>query len=529
VRAVKRRRAQFGCLLLLPLLFQAALRTGRPEAPPTGPVVYLVYLSSGYYEYFPVYAFANSTAVQYSLMSNVSVSTAFMTSAQFQLFNDSNGLVSNSMAYHNGTSADETIRVGPGAYVVLVYAYMDAANATLSVSVFPNNPLGRGPPRAPQPTGIVSYGLINQSGVDNPYSVASTDVIGLASISSMQASNASASSVGSNPSGATLQLNSMLVVEEEGSEDQVYWCQNTPDFVTATSQLAMSDNVWNASRSGVLSNSSISSQGGAGYVSKLVQNGTTLYYYAVIESNSTYSLPLGLVLLMNATVEPGTGVLVQFGAETAGGLGAGEGTNWFDNVTIHDPAAKTAYFATNGNYSTPIGNFYDTELVFAGEGGGEATNFTSLRASLGLFYANGTSTAMSAFPSYFSFGGDTAEGADNLKVSYLGDGMAGVSVGAPSYAYLGSASGAYALASVEAALNFPGTVNNASTTTVATTTTWAQTAKSTTSQSTKMTSAGGIPEFPFQILATPVSVLLITLAYLFARRRSASPNTAIRL
>ncbi|HKT22027.1 MAG TPA: thermopsin family protease, partial [Nitrososphaerales archaeon] len=401
--------------------------------------------------------------------------------------------------------------------------------ATLSVSVFPNNPLGSGPLTGPLPMGIASYGLTNQSGVVDPYAVASTDVIGLASVSSLQAYNASASSVGSNPSGATLQLNSMLVVDEGGAANQVYWCQNTPDFVTATSQLAMSDNVWNASRSGVLTNDSVTSQGGAGYVSTLLQNGTTLYFYAVVESNSTYTLPLGLVLLMNATAEPGTGVLVQFGAKVAGGsISLGRATDWFDNVTIHDPGARSAYFATDGNYSTPLGNFYDTELVFAGEGGGESTNFTSLSASLGLFYANGTSPVMSAFPSYFSFGRDTAEAAYNLRVSYLGNGKASLAVGSPNYTYLGAASGAYSLAAVEASLNFPGSPANSTTTSASTTAASTLTSASTASRSTTA-GPGGIPEFPFQILAASAAVVLIALAYLAIRRRSLSSDFAKRL
>ena len=516
---VRAGRTRFACLLLMPLLFQASLVTGRPEAPPTGPVVYVVHLPPGYYEYFPVLAFANSTVVHYSLTSDASVSTALMTEAQFQLFSDSNGPVSDSISHHDGTGVDTTVRVGPGYYVVLVYAYRDAASGTLSVSVSPNNPLSGGELEAPQPTGIASFGLTNQSDVDNPYSIASTDVIGLASIAAMGAYNASAGLFGANPSGVTLQLNSMLVVDQGGEGSQAYWCQNTPDFVTATSQLALADNVWNASASGYLSNDSITSQGGGGYVSTAQQNGTTVYFYAVTGSNSTYSLPIGLVLLMNATVEPGSGVLVQFGAKVIeNSPGAGRGTDWFDNVTIHDSDARGAYFATDGNYSTPLGTFYDTELVFAGEGGGEATTFTSMSASLGLFYANGTSPAMTAFPSYFGFGQDTEEAAGNLRVSYLGGGEASVSVGAPDYAYLGAASGNFTLDSVEDSLGFPARGSATSTTSPGTTTTGAQ----------STTNAGGIPEFPLQVVAATALVTLIALCYLVVRR-SGWPGAAKRL
>ena len=454
------------------------------------------------------------TIVHYSLTSNTSVSTAFMTSAQFQDFNNSNGFLSNSITYQNGTESDRTLRVAVGSYEVLVYAYGRTANASLDLTVFPNNPLSFGPLSPPEPSGIASYGLTNQSGIDAPYAIASTDVIGVASISSINAYNSTAESVGQNPSGATLQLNSVLMVDEKGGGTQAYWCQNTPDFVTSASQVALADNVWNYSASGFLSNDSITSEGGGGYVSTVQQNGTTQYYYAYEESNSSYSLPLGLVLLVNATAEPGTGVLVQFGAWSTGGtLGVRTGTDWFDNVTIHDPTANGAYFFTAGNYTTPLGTFYDTELVFGGEGGGEATNFTQLGANLGLFYANSTSDRMNAFPSYFGFGLDTAEGADNVMVKYLGSGTARVSVGTPSYGYLGAASGNFSLASVESALGITGSPTNKSSS--STTEGTSSTAAATNSASS---TGSGVPVFPFQAAVVAIFVALVLFSYLVVRK-----------
>ena len=470
-------------------------------------------LPPGFFTYFPVDAFTNPTIVHYSLTSNTSVSTALMTATQFLDFNSSNGLVSNSITYQNGTESDRTLRVSVGSYDVLVYAYGRTANASLDLTVFPNNPLGFGPPAPPEPSGIVSYGLTNQSGMDTPYAIASTDVIGVASISSINAYNATAESVGENPSGASLQLNSVLVVNERGGA-QAYWCQNTPDFVTSASQVALADNVWNYSASGFLSNDSITSEGGGGYVSTFQQNGTTEYYYAYEESNSSYSLPLGLVLLINATAEPGTGVLVQFGASLTGDSpGVKTGADWFDNVTIHNPTVTGAYFFTAGNYTTPIGTFYDTELVFGGEGGGEETNFMQLGANLGLFYANSTSDRMNAFPSYFSFGLDTAEAADNAVVKYLGNGTAKVSVGTPNYDYLGAASGNFALTSVESALGIAGAQTNGSSSSTPGVTT------STTAATNSASSTGsGIPEFPFQAAIVAVFIVLVLFSYMVVRR-----------
>ena len=502
------------CLLLLPLLIQPHGLTNQRPNSASQSSQYPFILPPGYFTYFPVDAFANPTIVHYSLTSNTSVSTAFMTLAQFQDFNSSNGLLSNSMAYQNGTESDRTLRVTVGSYDVIVYAYDRTANVSLDLTVFPNNPLSSGRPTPPEPSGIVSYGLTNQSGIDAPYAIASTDVIGVASISAINAYNSTAESVGQNPSGATLQLNSVLVVNEKGGGTQVYWCQNTPDFVTSASQVALADNVWNYSASGFLSNDSITSEGGGGDVSTFQQNGTTEYYYAYEESNSSYSLPLGLVLLINATAEPGTGALVQFGALSIGGtLGTRTGTDWFDNVTIHDPTANSAYFLTAGNYTTPLGTFYDTELVFGGEGNGEATNFTQLGANLGLFYANSTSDRMNAFPSYFDFGLDTAEAAGNVMVRYLGNGTAMVSVGTPSYGYLGAASGNFSLTSVESALEIAGSPTNES----SSSTTEGTTSITVTSSSASSTGSG-VPVFPLQAVAVALFVVLVLFSYLVVRR-----------
>jgi thermopsin len=505
-------------LVLLPLLLQAPLLVRQGTELPTGSTVYPFVLPSTYYEYFPVDTFANTSIVEYSMTSNVTVSTAFMTSVQFQDFSNNNGEVSNSVVYQNGTNSSQTLRVRAGSYDLLVYAYERTANVTLSVTVFPNNPFVAGPLSVPEPSGIASFGLTNESGVDSPYAVASTDVLGFAAITSLGAYNSTAESVGANPSGVTLQLNSVLVVNEEGGRSQVYWCQNTPDFVTSSNQVAMADNVWNFSSSGFLSNDSITSEGGEGsvYVSSL--SGTTQYYYSYEGSNSSYSLPLGMVLLVNATVEPGTGVLVEFGARMTSNEVAG---NWFDNVTIHDSTVRSAYFLTSGNDTVPNGYFYDTELVFGGEGNGESTSFTQMVSSLGLFYTNGSSAAVNPFPSYFSFGQNTYESADNLEVTYLGRGEARVSVGTPNYDFLGAASGSVTTSSVEGALGFPGLSIGSSTASVSPTTTTTSTSPMTsTSTGTPSASSGGIQEFPYQFGGAVILLILIVSLYLVERRRS---------
>ena len=498
------------CLALLPLLVPVQSALASKTTLPIGSTVIPFILPPTYYQYYPIDAFYAGTVVEYSLVSNASVSTAFMTATQFQDFNDSNGPVSNSIVYQNGTASSQTLRVGVGPYYILVYAYGRTANVTLTFTVFPNNPFAFGSLYAPQPSGIASFGLTNNSGIDAPYEVKSSDVIGFARISTIEAYNSTAGSVGVYASGATLQMNSVLVVNEAGGRSQVYWCQNTPDFVTSADVVAMSDSILNFSSTGFLSNSTVTSEGGLGTVYSPGPTGSNEYYYEYEGSNSTYTLPVGIVLLINETAEPGEGVVVQYGARVLDGQAF---AGWFDNVTIHDPSVQSAYFLTSGNDTTPAGTFYDTELVFAGEGNGESTNFTQMNSALGLYYANGTTSVLSPFSSYFSFGGDTSESADDLRVSYLGNGGATVAAGAPNYDYLGSASGGLTASSVESALGFPGAQGTSSTTSSSGTTT-----NPTSASNTSATPTGGIPEFPPALVATGGFLGVVVISYALVRR-----------
>ncbi len=544
-------------LLAIALLLCSSTAAAAAGSLPPGNSSFSFALGQGQREHQFIEAYSNTT-VAYRARSTIAVSVALMTPSEFRDLKAGNGSISESLADGNGTNIQEDVHVEAGSYYIVVLAYAGRATGAVYYALYPNDPLETGPLSPPEPTGIASFGLSNQSGAILPYAVNSTDVVGLASVSALEAYNASGWSDQSNPSGTTLQLNTILVVNEADGKSQVYWCQNTPDFVTASSVVAMSDNLWNFSTTGVLSNASVTSQGDEGTVSTYQQNGTQ-YYYNYEGDNATYTLPLGMAVMINATTEPGTGVLVQFGERSTGGGHDASVGGWFDNVTIHDSGAKSAYFLTDGNATTPAGLFYDTELVWAGENNGESTNFTQMNSTLGLFYANGDSSTLSPFPSYFSFGYDIAEGADNLKMSYLGNGEARAATGTPSYAYLGAASGTYPSLAVEASLGFPGvrvtttttgttssstTSQTSSVSTVATTSTTSQATSSTTSivtsttassggtasassssrttgSSTSSSSAkeGGVPEFPYQSWAAACLVLVLAVSYVSARRR----------
>ena len=193
-------------------------------------------------------------------------------------------------------------------------------------------------------------------------------------------------------SGATLQLNSMLVVNENNAQF-VYWAQATPDFVTNASQVSFADNLWNVTdQNGFMSNQTVTSSNG-NFVFPAGPNSTSQYYYGFQSSNLTYVEPLDLRVLMNESVVQGTGVLLQMGVQVLanGSQSTPQPVDWFDNITIHDAGASSAYFYVAGNDSTPIGSYYDTEFVYGGEGNLEATQFTQMNSTLGLFYLNESS------------------------------------------------------------------------------------------------------------------------------------------
>ncbi len=401
-------------------------------------------IDAGYFIPIQIDTFSSPSVIAYTARSDIPVSTALMNAQQFSQFNNSNNPdITNSLSYSKGTSVDQNVSVPTGAYYLVFFneANFGTANINFSYAALPHTPFEDGPRLPPQPTGLASFGILNVSGKVVPYQIKTYSVVGIANISSMEAHNASAPALNDTVSGATLQLNSMLVVNENNSAPFVYWAQATPDFVTDANQVSFADNVWNATDiHGFLSNQSITSSNGNG-VFPAGPNSTAQDYYGYQSSNLTYSVPLDLQILMNESVVEGTGVLLQMGAQILanGSQSAPQPVQWFDNITIHAPGVQSAYFYTSGNDSTPIGTFYDTEFVFGGEGNLEATQFNQMNSTLGLFYRNESSGQLAAFPSYYSFGGDTGEAADNLHVIYSGNGTVAVTVGTPDYVYLNAA------------------------------------------------------------------------------------------
>ncbi|MGA2665126.1 MAG: thermopsin family protease [Nitrososphaerales archaeon] len=490
----------------------------------SAPLPYQLGLPASYYEPIEVDAPATQTTLTFAVVSNVSVSTALMTNAQETSFGNGQSDVSAALYLHNGSSAQDSVKLSEGVYYLVFVAYGSNANITYNVVTYPISPYYLYPLTAPEPSGIASFGLYNDSGKVSAYTVESSDVVGVADIASLQAFNSSAAQYNDTLSGATLQLNAGLVVNEKGGGQQVYWVQDTPDFVTNASVVSWADNIWNSSVSGYLSNSTITSPDG-GYAYSFDNYGTTAYYYSYQGSNMTYALPLQLALVMSETATPGVGVLVQIGAQVIQNSSSPvQAVDWFDNATIKDATVQTASFDVTGNATMPNGLYYDTEFVFGGEGNGESTNFTHMSAQLGLFYGNSTGAPQTAYPSYYSFGGDTGETADNLQIAYAGNGFSTVSAGTPNYVFLGNASTVPGSASNPYSLPSAGSVatNSFTSSTASSSASSSQastTSLSSTTTTTSSTSSGSSTSLASSyLIVVAAATSLVALAGLSARR-----------
>jgi len=427
--------------LLLGLLIISSPMMAASHSSAAAPLPYQLILLSGYYQPYQIDAPSTPTTISIAMSSNTTLSTAIMTNAQYNNFNNGASDISASVFLQNSSAVTHSLKVSSGLYYLVFFTYGFSANVSYNIQTFPISPYFAYPLTPPEPTGVAAFGLNNVSGTVTPYTIKSTDVLGVADIASMQAFNASASFYNDTLSGATLQLNSILVVNEQGGNQQIYWTQNTPDFVTSASMVSWADNIWNGSVSGYLDNSTITSTDG-GYAYPANPG----YYYSYQSSNSSYAFPFLLALIMSETIAPGLGVQVQFGAQVMGnGSEQAQAVDWFDNATIHDPSVQSAYFEVSGNATVPDGLFYESEFVFGGEGNGESTGFTALSAALGLYYGNSTTGVQTAYPTAYSFGGNTGEAADNLQVAYSGNGISTLSLGAPDYVYLGNTTGTYTL------------------------------------------------------------------------------------
>jgi Thermopsin. len=229
-----------------------------------------------------------------------------------------------------------------------------------------------------------------------------------------------------------------LVINNDDNSTWILWPQDVLVFLTNESIVLYHDNVFNMTNpAATLTNQSIK---GDGYVEPSPQGGN---YYGNYNSSPcfTYSLPFSGYLVMNESVVKGKGVLITFSVIVLeNGSSTILSSQTFDKVLVVDPNVSSAYFQVNGKEYTPAGptglfrSYYDTELVFGGGGNGEVTTFENISATLGLFYLQNNEYV--EFPSYYTFGGDTAEATTNVYVNFTPQGYAELSVGKPDLTYV---------------------------------------------------------------------------------------------
>lgn len=290
-------------------------------------------------------------------------------------------------------------------------------------------------PERPQSVGLASYGLYgNLSGVG----ISTNEVYGYANISSMLFFNQSPP-YGTSQYGASLQLNSVMSVLINGTR-QLFWLQNVAQFDTSNDTMELVSNIWNVTSG----KAHVHAQTLAGAGQSLVWHRASLYAYQYPQDYPLqYSLPLKLWLVTdihNFTVYdyPGnttystTYPVVSFGYTFTAPNGTVEPLMYYDNVTFN----STSFWGSDAIMLTlpsevPHNNscmFFDTELIFGGQAGGEISRAESLNATLGLYYLNGSKP--SVFPYYYQFGSDTGEGVTNVTSSInQSSGTARLSIG----------------------------------------------------------------------------------------------------
>jgi hypothetical protein len=187
--------------------------------------------------------------------------------------------------------------------------------------------------------------------------------------------------------------------------NRTYWVQNVLSLNTSSSRYSYDDNVWNSSsQSANVSNSSV--HGSGTLLTFPSPSGGKQVIYAYRTYDKDYSLPINITLVTSLTQANGVPV-VHFGYIDHGIL------SYYDNVTINVPSSS-AYLLSTPYYEAGNGNPYDFEFVFGGSSNGEISHFSSMLSTLSLYYLSGGS--LSEFPSYLTFGSDTAEGATDLTV-----------------------------------------------------------------------------------------------------------------
>jgi thermopsin len=266
--------------------------------------------------------------------------------------------------------------------------------------------------------GIASYGVYQKGGSLIPYSIETNSVIGYLNLREVQIT-----------SPFSIQLNVMML-----SSGETYWLQDVV-VINPEGNFYLTASMLNLTSIG----SPLHVQGNGEFLQ--AEDGEC--YYVNYVGDFKYHLPLSLILVVNVTHENNE-VRVLYGVRGVEGSCLDGRTYYFGNFVLRTPNVSNAFIYVSGyNYlkdSSPYQGFtfYDAELVFGGEGNGKVVTFNKLVAFLSLYYQHDGKYV--AFPSFFDFGSNTAEGTSNLKTIRIGNAFE-ITTGNQEYYYLGRDSG----------------------------------------------------------------------------------------
>jgi hypothetical protein len=263
--------------------------------------------------------------------------------------------------------------------------------------------------KEPAPIGIADYGI----GPSGPYQYSTNSTLGSIDIASLSARNAT------GYPWMSIQLNVNLQFSE-GSRTFVYWVQDVADVDTSANTVFFVDNVWNSSASAAnMSDAGIRGNG------TVAQVGSSFFYYDV----APVSLPgNGIDLAYPTLVEFRVNSSVDASKQPVVTFEYNDGYGWqeYDSValeTVHQLTSMGGFLVDGFAYS-PV-NFYDSELIIGGPGGGSQTTDTQSDLRLQLEYWNGHNYQL--VTNAYNYGSDTAESMGNaLSQWYYNQGDGGV-------------------------------------------------------------------------------------------------------
>ena len=292
----------------------------------------------------------------------------------------------------------------------------------------------------PSPTGIASWGFYNESGSVRTYSISTTEVIGQANVSSLEAVPNWNYSLypqwafySCGPCAALL-MNVVVLVNTSGGV-QRFWVQNNVHFFSTSTvagrprQVGYVGELWNFTTP--TSNLSRYASG-TGMIGDYYNQ--SLYMFgSLLHPSGSYALPLSIVLKTAVRVPNDTGVEVTLSDGPA--VKEDYGVNFTGTVFLPIKHVESAAIAVNPYLpSAPGIPASDAELVWGGFCCFQTAKFAQMNSNLSLSYLDAQGEVV-PFPSFYTFG-ETGEFAANLIVSPASGGGR-VAIGTTNNTYLG--------------------------------------------------------------------------------------------